>query len=110
MSSIDKLKEYYLSTPEVKRLKELEHYIDHNEKIKKAFDELKDIQKKLVSSKEFHQPKQYQMYLSLYNMKKEELLDMPFVEEYLELVEIVGNMLKELSSSIEDSMAQKING
>ena len=110
MSSIDKLKEYYLNIPEVKRLKELEHYIDHKEKIKKAFDELKDIQKKLVSSKEFHQPKQYQMYLSLYNTKKEELLDMPFVEEYLELVEIVGNMLKELSSSIEYSLAQKIRG
>ena len=50
------------------------------------------------------------MYLSLYNTKKEELLDMPFVEEYLELVEIVGNMLKELSSSIEYSLAQKIRG
>jgi cell fate (sporulation/competence/biofilm development) regulator YmcA (YheA/YmcA/DUF963 family) len=43
VSSIDKLKEYYLSIPEVKRLKELEHYIDHNEKIKARFSELKDI-------------------------------------------------------------------
>lgn len=96
--------------PEVERIHELEAYIDNNKDIKQAFDSLKDIQRKMVSSKEFNQEKQYQMYLLEYNNKKKELLDMPFVEEYLELVEIVGNMLKELSSSIEYSLAQKING
>lgn len=109
MSNIDSLKEYFNSLPEVKRIHQLEPYIDNSEKIKKAFENVKEIQKLLVQSKEFNQNIQYEMYLKEYNEAKERLLDLPFVEEYLELIDIVGNMLKELSLDIEDELYKKIN-
>ena len=110
MNNIDNLKDYFNDLPEVKRIKELEAYIDNNEKINKSFNSLKDIQKKMVSSKEFNQQNQYQIYLNEYNQKKEELLNMPFVEEYLELIEIVGQKLNNLSNLIENELYKKING
>ncbi len=96
--------------PEVERIHELEAYIDNNKDIKQAFDSLKDIQRKMVSSKEFNQEKQYQMYLLEYNKKKEELLNMPFLEEYLELIEEVGYKLNDLSYFISNELHKKING
>lgn len=96
--------------PEVERIHELEAYIDNNKDIKQAFDSLKDIQRKMVSCKEFNQEKQYQMYLLEYNKKKEELLNMPFLEEYLELIEEVGYKLNDLSYFISNELHKKING
>ena len=96
--------------PEVERIHELEAYIDNNKDIKQAIDSLKDIQRKMVSSKEFNQEKQYQMYLLEYNKKKEELLNMPFLEEYLELIEEVGYKLNDLSYFISNELHKKING
>ena len=96
--------------PEVERIHELEAYIDNNKDIKQAFDSLKDIQRKMVSSKEFNQEKQYQMYLLEYNKNKEELLNMPFLEEYLELIEEVGYKLNDLSYFISNELHKKING
>jgi cell fate (sporulation/competence/biofilm development) regulator YmcA (YheA/YmcA/DUF963 family) len=63
VSNISPLKAYFSNLPEVKIIKELEKYIDTNEEIKKSFNEIKRIQKHLVSSKEFHQDNQFQMYL-----------------------------------------------
>ena len=94
--------------PEVERIHELEAYIDNNKDIKQAFDSLKDIQRKMVSSKEFNQEKQYQMYLLEYNKNKEELLNMPFLEEYLELIEEVGYKLNDLSYFISNELHKKI--
>lgn len=110
MSNILELKEYFSDLPEVKRIHELENYIDNNQEIKDCFNEIKRIQKLMVSSKEFNQMKQYQMYLEEYNKTKDKLLDLPFVEEFIELIDIVGNMLKELSLEIEDELYKKING
>ena len=58
MSSLDKLKDYFSKLPEVKRIHELETYIDNSKIINEKFDELKSIQKLMVSSLEFNQKKQ----------------------------------------------------
>ena len=110
MSSLDKLKDYFSKLPEVKRIHELETYIDNSKIINEKFDELKSIQKLMVSSLEFNQKKQYQVYQEEYNLKKEELLDLPFVEEYLELIDIVGEKLNDLSFVIENELYKAING
>lgn len=109
MNNISDLEEYFKSLPEVKRIHELEPYIDQSKKIQEAFQEVKNIQKKLVSSKEFNQKKQYQIYLEEYEKAKERLMDLPFVEEYLELIDIVGQKLKDLTSIIESELYKKIN-
>lgn len=109
MNSKDKLIEYFNNLEEVKRIKELEGYIDNNKDIKNKFNELKDLQKKLVNAKEYNQINQYNVYLKEYNNLKNELLDLPFVEEYLELLDYVNNMLNYLTKSIEMDIDKKIN-
>ena len=101
MNSIDDIISYLNSLPEVIRLKELEKYIDNNPKINSKIKELKDIQKKMVTSKEFNQLNQYKEYKNEYDSLLNEINDMPFVEEYLELLEIVDNILKNLTDDIE---------
>ena len=106
----NKLLDYFNNIPEVIRLKELKKYIESNEKIINKFDEIKDIQKKIVNAKEFNQINQLKIYEDEYKKANEELLEIPFVEEYLELMDYVNNMLKNLSESLEYELNKKING
>ena len=106
----NKLLDYFNNIPEVIRLKELKKYIESNEKIINKFDEIKDIQKKMVNAKEFNQINQLKIYEDEYKKANEELLDIPFVEEYLELMDYVNNMLKNFSESLEYELNKKING
>ncbi len=107
---ISSIKEYFLSLPEVKRIQELEHYIDSNALIQATLHELKEKQKQLINAKEFRQINQYQVYTKEYDEIKKQLLDLPFVEEYLELLEIVDNELKTFSLELEYSINHLING
>ena len=109
MSNIDELKQYFNDLEETKRLKNLENYINNNEKIKKVFDSLLEKQKQLINAKEFNQIKQAEIYELEYNKIKEELLDMPFVEEYIELVEIINDKLDLLVSELENKLDKIIN-
>ncbi len=109
MSNIDKLKDYFNDLEETKRLKELENYINNNEKIKKAFEALLEKQKQLINAKEFKQEKQAKIYEDEYNKLKEELYDMPFVEEYIELVEILNSKLEIVTSELENKLDKLIN-
>ena len=108
MNNIDGIKEYFNSLPEVKRIHELEPYIDNSKKINDTFNELKSIQRKMVEAKEYKDLDNFELLKASYEKKKDELLDLPFVEEYLELIEIVGNMLHELTSSISDLIDKKL--
>ncbi len=107
---ITDIKKEFLSLPEVIRIKELENYIDNNKAINSKLDQLKEKQKQMVNAKEFNQYNQYNMYLKEYNDLKSELLDLPFVEEYLELLEIVNNKLVDITSEIEYKLNKAING
>ena len=106
MKTKDKIIDYFNSLPEVKRLKELEPYIKNNPEIINKFTELKNIQKKMVASKEFNQ---YNAYKKEYEFKKEELYNLPFVEEYLELVDNVNQLLNNLSEEINYLIDKEIN-
>ena len=100
---------YFNSLPEVKRIKELESYIDTNMDIKNTFNELKDIQKKLVNAKEFNQINQYNEYKKEYDNKYNLLLSYPFMEEYIELLDYVNNLLVNLTHELEYQIDKKIN-
>ncbi len=109
MRTKEEIKEYLNSLPEVKRIHELEGYIDNNKEIKLKLKEMKLIQKKMVNSKEYNQMKQYKNQKLEYEKIKAELLDLPFVEEYLELLDIVDNILLTMTNEIEDKINKKIN-
>ena len=107
---ITEIKKEFLSLPEVIRIQELEKYIDNNASINNKLNELKEKQKQMVNAKEYNQLNQYKIYLDEYNNLKSELLDLPFVEEYLELLEIVNEKLTGLTNEIEYKLNKAING
>ena len=109
MSNIDKLQNYFSNLDETKRFKELENYIKNNKKIKKLYDDMLEKQKQLVNAKEFNQKEQAKIYEEEYNKLQQELLDMPFVEEFLELVDILNSKLNIISSELEDKLEKVIN-
>ena len=109
MKTKDKIIDYFNELPEVIRLKELEPYIKNNEDINNKFKYMKDLQKKMVASREFDLINQYNEYKKEYEMVKEELLNMPFVDEYLELVDNVNQLLNNLSEEINYLIDKEIN-
>ena len=100
---------YFNNLEEVKRIKELEPYIDSSPVIKNKLDEMKDIQKHMINAKEYHQKNQYLVYEEEYNKIKEEIIDLPFVAEYLELLDIVNNELSNLTEEISYELDKLIN-
>ncbi len=109
MSRIKEVKVEFLATPEVKRIKELEAFIDNNDDINSLFIRLKEIQKQMVHAREYNQPNQYNIYKDEYNSVYNELLDMPFMEEYLELLEIVDGRLSSFTYTVEKEINKIIN-
>lgn len=106
----NKLLDYFNNIPEVIRLKELKNYIESNEKIINKFDEIKNVQKQLVNAREFNQINQLKVYEDEYKRLNQELLDIPFVEEYLELMNYVDQMINSFVKEVEYQIDKKING
>ena len=105
---IDEIKNELLGMPEVIRFKELEGYINKNERINTLFSQVKEKQKQMINAKEFNQHNQYNIYNKEYNDLLNELYDLPFVEEYLELVDIINQKLGSLSFLIEKELESKM--
>ena len=106
----NKLLDYFNNIPEVIRLKELKNYIESNEKIINKFDEIKNVQKQIVNAKEFNLINQLKVYEDEYKRLNQELLDIPFVEEYLELMNYVDQMINSFVKEVEYQIDKKING
>ena len=102
------LKQTLVSLPVVKRIHEIEGYIDSNIELKKSIEDLKELQKKMVHAKEFQQPKQYQVYKKEYDALYETILDQPFVEEYLDLLEEAHSLLDGITGLIEAKINKKL--
>ncbi len=109
MNSTDKLIESINDLPEVKRLKELDNYINNNKAINDKLNEMRAIQKKMVNAKEFDQMNQYIEYKKEYDSIIKELYDLPFIEEYMELLDYVNNILGNIKDRIELEIDNKIN-
>lgn len=105
---MNKIKEEFENLALVKRIKELEHFIDNNALLNDLLNQLKETQKKMVNAKEFNQPKQYAIYKEEYDSIYEEILDFPFVEEYLDLLDEANQKLLEISNIIEKTINDKL--
>ena len=105
----DEIIAYFNSLDEVKRIKELEPFIDSNPFINEKLKSLNIIKKKMTNSKEFNLVNQYKIdKLENENIKKE-LFEYPFVEEYIELLEIVDFKLVNMINNIESDLNRIIN-
>ena len=105
---MNKLKEEFLNTELVKRIHSLENYIDNNEELNSKLKELKNLQKKMVNAKEYNQMNQYKAYKDEYDNLYNEVLEFPFVEEYLELLEEANNKLLDICYIIENKINKEL--
>jgi cell fate (sporulation/competence/biofilm development) regulator YmcA (YheA/YmcA/DUF963 family) len=108
VSRIKCLIDYYNDLPEVKRLKELEPYYDNNKEITRLLDEMDDLNKKMKVAYGKEDYSNYKEYKEQYYNKYQELLDIPFVEEFKELMDIIYNMLDTTSIIIENEIKKKL--
>ena len=102
------LKEAIQQEAVVKRIHELENYIDSNIELKEKMQDLKLLQKQMVNAKEYGQVKQYSLYNDEYQKLYQQILDYPFVEEYLELLEEANQMLITVTNIIETKINSKL--
>lgn len=105
---MNELKEAFLNLPEVKRIHELEQVLDHNPTLNQMISEMKKIQKQMVNAKEYHQEKQYIEYKKNYDAIYEQILNYPFVEEYLELLEQTNSILENTAFLIQSKINNKL--
>ena len=108
MSRIDCLIDYYKDLPEVKRLKELEPYYDNNKEIARLLDEMDNLNKLMKNAYGKEDYFNYKQYKEQYYNKYQELLDIPFVEEFKELIDIIYNMLDTTSQIIENEIKKHL--
>ena len=105
---MNKLKEEFLNTELVKRIHSLEKVIDSNVELNNKLNTLKELQKKMVNSKEFNQINQYKVYKDEYDKLYTEVLEFPFVEEYLDLLEEANNKLLDICFIIENKINKEL--
>ena len=105
---MNKLKEEFLNTELVKRIHSLEKVIDSNVELNNKLNTLKELQKKMVNSKEFNQINKYKVYKDEYDSLYTEVLEFPFVEEYLDLLEEANNKLLDICYIIENKINNEL--
>lgn len=112
MNNIDEIKDKLISEinelPCIKRLHELESIIDKNTVISEKFNHMKDVQKKLVNSKHYGKENAYIEYSKELELIKEEISNIPFVEEYLDLLDEAYNMLINISKIMTEEINKNI--
>ena len=107
-NTIDEIISNFSSLDEVKRIKELEPLIDNNEEVKQKLDELLSIQKELINSRYYKLSTREELE-NKYNQKKNEIIELPFLDEYLELLDFMDERLINFKSIVEKSINKDIN-
>jgi len=112
MNNIDKPKEELINSisnlPFVKRLHELEKIIDNNPELKNKILEMKSIQKNLVNAKHYDLVNQAALDEKRLKAIKEDILNTPLLEEYLDLLDEAYEMLQNISRIIEGELNNSI--
>lgn len=108
VSRIKCLIDYYNELPEVKRLKELEPYYDNNKLISEILASMDELNKKMKVAYGNEDFLCYKSYKDEYYNKYQQLLDIPFVEEFKELIDIIYNRLDMTSKIIEDELKKNL--
>ena len=90
--------------PEVKRIRELENSIDNNQKIKSLFDSYIKKQHEIVFAREHNAvPLEITATKELEEIKKK-MLEIPLLDEYMDLLSTVNFMLQNVSKTIEEEI------
>jgi len=107
--NLDELYKYFLSDPNFIRLKELEKYFDSNEEVLCLIKRKQDLSKNLVNSRFVGLRENAKKLKEEYDKINEEIMNIPLLEEYLDLLDYFYNLLEEISSYIENKINKSIN-
>ncbi|MGL4949907.1 MAG: YlbF family regulator [Anaeroplasmataceae bacterium] len=103
LSKLDVLNNKISKIDTVAQLKKLEQIVDSNSNIEVEFNKLKDIQKRLVNAKHYKN-NNVNLTEKEYNAQKQYINDIPFVEEYLELLEEADNLINCIAKYIDSNI------
>ncbi len=109
MINLDELYKYFLNEPNYIRLKELEKYFDSNEEVLNLIKRKQELSKNLVNSRFVGLRENAKKLKEEYDKINEEILNIPLLEEYLDLLEYFYNLLEEITSYIENKINKSIN-
>ena len=77
--------------------------------LKEKIDALKNKQKQMINAKEFNQWNQYAIYKKEYDNIYKDILEYPFMEEYLDLLNEANEILGNISYIIENKINKCLN-
>lgn len=101
---MNNLEKFLVETEEFKRLKELHQYFKADQKLNSQLQNFLNIQKQLVKTKVEQDFTNLKMLEQKYQNAKKEILLIPFVEEYFELLEYFKQVLENIKSELEEQI------
>jgi cell fate (sporulation/competence/biofilm development) regulator YmcA (YheA/YmcA/DUF963 family) len=107
LSKLQKLIDSLQNQEDIKRFKELEKIIDHNEKIKTEYKKLLDLQKDMVG-KEYKKHKDLPTAIKNYEMQKQKMMEFYILEEYLDLLDSINEDLNMIKTIIETEINKEL--
>lgn len=109
MNSKEKLLSDLKNQETVKRIKEIETYIDSNADIKALLAEKKRVSKEIVLAKKLGLKNTVKTYENEYNTIDLKIKTYPLVEEYMDLLESTHNDLEIMINYLESNINKIIN-
>ena len=104
MNSVDTLVSKLKNDETVKRIIELEKFIDNNQELKELIIRRNDVSKLILNSKRAGLINAYNDYKNEYDMITEKIMSYPFVEEYLDLLNQFNNEVKLINEYLENKI------
>lgn len=109
VNSLDKLISDIKNDEKIKRLKELEEYIDSNKEIKNLLNQKKHISKEMVLARKLNLENTYNEYKKEYDMIDLKISQSIFVEEYMDLLNDAHNDLEIMTAYLEKNINKHLN-
>ncbi len=101
MNSLKKLFDVLDRDPNLIRLQELEKVLDNRNEIKDLIHKKQEISKQMMNSKVIGLKNAYKDFKEQYDKINNDLLDFPFVCEYIDLLDYYNQLLSEMISYLE---------
>ena len=109
VNSLDKLIADIKDDPKIKRLKELEEYIDKDKDITSLLNKKKHISKEMVLARKLNLLNTYDEYKKEYDQIDDKIGNSLFVEEYMDLLNDAHNDLEIMIDYLEKNINKNLN-
>lgn len=104
MINLDNLFNVLAHDPYLERLKKLEKAMDSNPEITNLIKQKQQISQNMINSKVIGLTNNYLALKEEYNQIEEKIKDIPFLDEYLDLLNYYNTYLKTIMSYLEDKI------